>query len=139
MAPVFGITTELIVGSAPPEQAGAASGVSETGAELGGALGISILGSISIALYRGDLAETLPAGLPAEAGHSVRDTLGAAVETSAGLPGELGEAVLLAAREAFLHGVHVTAGITAVAAVALAVIAVLRLRHVPAGVLNEEH
>ncbi|AFU01909.1 MFS transporter [Nocardia brasiliensis] len=139
MAPVFGITTELIVGSAPPEQAGAASGVSETGAELGGALGISILGSISIALYRGDLAESLPAGLPAEAGRSVRDTLGAAVETSAGLPGELGEAVLLAARAAFLHGVHVTAGITAVAAVVLSVIAVLRLRHVPAGVLNEEH
>lgn len=56
---MFGITTELIVGSAPPEQAGAASGVSETGAELGGALGISILGSISIALYRSDLAHGL--------------------------------------------------------------------------------
>nr|WP_280493419.1 hypothetical protein [Nocardia asiatica] len=39
LAPVFGITTELIVGSAPQEQAGAAAGVSETGAELGGALG----------------------------------------------------------------------------------------------------
>ncbi len=39
MAPVFGLTTEMIVGSAPPERAGAASGISETGAELGGALG----------------------------------------------------------------------------------------------------
>jgi DHA2 family multidrug resistance protein-like MFS transporter len=80
LAPVFGITTELIVGSAPPEQAGAASGVSETGAELVGALGISILGSISVALYRGDLAESLPADLPAAAGHS---TLGAAVQAAA--------------------------------------------------------
>ena len=41
LAPVFGLTTELIVGSAPPERAGAASGISETGAELGGALGIA--------------------------------------------------------------------------------------------------
>jgi predicted MFS family arabinose efflux permease len=44
LAPVLTITTDLIAGSAPPEQAGAASGISETGAELGGALGIAILG-----------------------------------------------------------------------------------------------
>ncbi|WP_330231291.1 MFS transporter [Nocardia sp. NBC_00508] len=133
LAPVFGITTELIVGSAPQEQAGAAAGVSETGAELGGALGISILGSISVALYRGDLAGSLPAGVPAGAERSVRDTLGAAAHTAATLPGELGEAVLLAARHAFLHGVQVTAGIAAVAALTLSVVAVLRLRHIPAG------
>ncbi|MDQ3054582.1 MAG: MFS transporter, partial [Actinomycetota bacterium] len=52
LAPVFGLTTELIVGSAPPERAGAASGISETAAELGGALGIAILGSIGVAIYR---------------------------------------------------------------------------------------
>jgi DHA2 family multidrug resistance protein-like MFS transporter len=55
LAPVFGLTTELIVGSAPPEKAGSASGISETGAELGGALGIAILGSIGVAIYRGQL------------------------------------------------------------------------------------
>ena len=53
LAPVFGLTTELIVGSAPPERAGAASGISETAAELGGALGLAILGSIGVAIYRG--------------------------------------------------------------------------------------
>ncbi|WP_406239657.1 MFS transporter [Nocardia sp. NBC_01009] len=138
LAPVFGITTELIVGSAPQEQAGAASGVSETGAELGGALGISILGSISIALYRGDLAESLPAGLSPEAGRSVRDTLGAATEVAASLPEHIGDSVLLAAREAFLHGVHVTAGIAALAALAISVIAVVRLRHIPAGTPEQD-
>src|SRR4051794_31686265 len=55
LGPVFGLTTELIVGSAPPEKAGAASGISETAAELGGALGIAVLGSIGVALYRGQL------------------------------------------------------------------------------------
>ena len=62
LGPVLSLTTELIVGSAPPERAGAASGISETGAELGGALGISILGSIGIAIYRSDVATgSLPA------------------------------------------------------------------------------
>ena len=46
LAPVVTLATELIVGSAPPEQAGAATGVSETSGELGGALGIAVLGSI---------------------------------------------------------------------------------------------
>ncbi|UGT42495.1 MFS transporter [Nocardia yamanashiensis] len=138
-APVFGITTELVVGSAPPEQAGAASGLSETGAELGGALGISILGSISIAIYRGDLNDTLPHGLPGA--DSIRDTLGAAVETASTLPGPLGTAVLDAARAAFVHGVHITSGIAAVAAALLAVLAVVKLRSIPAGELTgtQEH
>src|SRR5262245_31669049 len=55
LAPVFTATTDLIVSSAPPERAGAASGISETGAELGGALGIAVLGSIGVAVYRGHL------------------------------------------------------------------------------------
>src|SRR5262249_58967698 len=67
LAPVFGSTTDLIVSSAPPERAGAASGISETGAELGGALGIAILGSIGVAVYRGELVASLPAGVPGPA------------------------------------------------------------------------
>lgn len=46
LAPVFTLTTDLVVGSAPPERAGAASAISETIGELGGALGIAVLGSI---------------------------------------------------------------------------------------------
>ncbi|MEP6640228.1 MAG: MFS transporter, partial [Chloroflexota bacterium] len=61
LAPVMSLTTELIVGSAPPERAGAASGISETAVELGGALGISVLGSIGIALYRHQVMDGIPA------------------------------------------------------------------------------
>ena len=88
LSPVFALTTELIVGSAPPERAGAASGISETGAELGGALGISILGSIGVALYRREVADALPAGIPAEFAAIARDTLGGAVAVAAQLPTE---------------------------------------------------
>ena len=43
LAPVFTLATDLIVGNAPPERAGSASAISETGAEFGGALGIAVL------------------------------------------------------------------------------------------------
>src|SRR5688500_17045926 len=104
LAPVFGLTTELIVGSAPPERAGAASGISETGSELGGALGIAILGSIGVAIYRGEIADRLPAAVPAEAEVVARDTLGSAVQVAGQLPGELGAVLLETARDAFVHG-----------------------------------
>nr|WP_084478235.1 MFS transporter [Nocardia jejuensis] len=132
LAPVFGITTELIVGTAPQEQTGAASGLSETGAEFGGALGISILGSISIAIYRNQLAD-LPAGLGEQDAHSARDTLGAAIEVADNLQGTLGQSLAAAAKHAFLTGMHLTSAIAAGAALLLALLAVLRLRHIPAG------
>ena len=133
LGPVLSLTTELIVGSAPPERAGAASGISETGAELGGALGISLLGSIGIAIYRGDVADGLPAGVPAEAAMIARDTLGGAVGVAGQLPDQLGTTVLEVAREAFVQGMQVAAGISAVMAIAVAVIALVVLRNMTAG------
>jgi DHA2 family multidrug resistance protein-like MFS transporter len=131
--PVFGLTTEMIVGSAPPERAGAASGVSETASELGGALGISILGSVGVAIYRGDLAANAPASLPAEAAEVARDTLGAAVGVAQQLPAELGSALVAVARDAFVLGMQLTSAAAAVLAVVLAVLAVATLRDVTAG------
>ncbi len=130
LAPVFGLTTELIVGSAPPERAGAASGISETGAELGGALGISILGSIGISIYRAQVARELPAAVPADAAAVARDTLGGAAGVAERLPGELGSTVLGVAREAFVAGMQVAATISVVLAVGVAVLAVVMLRNV---------
>jgi DHA2 family multidrug resistance protein-like MFS transporter len=132
LAPVFGLTTELIVGSAPPQQAGAASGISETGSELGGALGIAAMGSIGVAVYRGELADRLPAAVPAEAAVLARDTLGGAVAAAAQLPDRLGAAVLQTAREAFVAGMQLSSAIAAVVAVGLAVFALVVLRDRPA-------
>jgi MFS transporter, DHA2 family, multidrug resistance protein len=131
LAPVFTATTDLVVGSAPPERAGAASGISETGAELGGALGIAILGSIGVAVYRGELAAALPAAIPGEAAAVARDTLGGAVGVAAQLPEQLGGVLLAAAREAFTQGLQLTAALSAVVAVGIAVMATVLLRAVP--------
>ena len=133
LAPVFGLTTELIVGSAPPERAGAASGISETGSELGGALGISILGSIGVAIYRQDLAGALPSGVPADAATIARDTLGGAVAVAAELPAQVGSALLAVAQDAFVQGMQVVAGISVVLAVGVAVYAIRTLRNVETG------
>jgi DHA2 family multidrug resistance protein-like MFS transporter len=119
MAPVFGLTTEMIVGSAPPERAGAASGISETGAELGGALGLAILGSVGVAIYRGEVADRLPPAVPAAAEAAVRDTLGSALALAEQLPAEVGSAVATVAREAFVSGMQLTTAVAAVLAFGL--------------------
>ena len=129
LAPVFGLTTELIVGSAPPERAGAASGISETASELGGALGIAILGSLGVAIYRGEVAADLPASVPDAAAAAARDTLGGAVAEAQKLPEELGAVVLEVAREAFVTGMQLTSAVATVIAVGLAILAVVTLRH----------
>src|SRR2546422_9462314 len=86
--------SDLIVGSAPVEKAGAASAISETSSELGGALGIAILGSIGIAVYRSAMGQSVPVGLTPEAAEAARATLGGAVAVA---KGEL----LVTARAAF--------------------------------------
>jgi DHA2 family multidrug resistance protein-like MFS transporter len=129
LAPVFALTTELIVGAAPPEQAGAASGISETGSELGGALGIAVMGSIGVAIYRSRLTDHLPGNVPADVAEAARDTLGSAAAVAAQLPGDLGQAVLVAAREAFVAGMRLSSMLAAGIGLVLAVVALLVLRH----------
>lgn len=139
LAPVLTLTTDLIVGSAPPERAGAASGISETAAELGGALGLSILGSVGVAVYRAELAGTLPAAVPLETAAVVRDTLGAAVAVAGQLPAGLETVVLAAARGAFIAGVQVTAAIAAVIAVAVAGVAAVTFRPRAGDAISTDH
>jgi DHA2 family multidrug resistance protein-like MFS transporter len=127
LAPVFGLTTELIVGSAPPERAGAASGISETAAERGGALGIAVLGSVGLAIYRDRLGQ-LPAAVPADVAAAARDTLGAAVAVADRLPGTLGMTVVDLARDAFVDGMRLTALIAAIVALGLAALTFVGLR-----------
>src|SRR5262249_14722396 len=130
LAPGFTATTDLSVSSARPERAGAASGISETSTELGGALGIAILGSIGVAIYRSDLAHTLPAGIPSHAAAAAQDTLGGAVGVAHQLPAEVGAALLAAARQAFPPGLHAPPGTRAALAVGIAVLATVLLRGV---------
>ncbi|HUR93347.1 MAG TPA: MFS transporter [Gemmatimonadales bacterium] len=128
IAPVVILATDMIVGSAPPERAGAASAISETSAELGGALGIAILGSIGTAVYRHMMIDAIPPGVPSEAAASARSTLGGAVAAAERLAGAGGIELMHAAREAFVRSFQLTAAITAAISLATAVAAAIMLR-----------
>jgi MFS transporter, DHA2 family, multidrug resistance protein len=132
LAPVITLATELIVGSAPPEQAGAATGMSETSGELGGALGIAILGSVGTAVYRTEVADRLPAEIPVDVADAARDTLGGALTVAQTLPGDLAAALIGAAQTAFIDAIHVVAVVATVGAVVTAIGATIALWGVPA-------
>ena len=132
LAPLFTLTNDLIIGSAPPEKAGAASGISETGAELGGALSIAILGTLGIAVYRTQVDDSIPAGVPAEAADAARDSIGGAVAAADQLSEPLAGQLLDAAFEAFTLGFQAAALASAVVAAAAAVFTAIFLRDVRA-------
>jgi MFS transporter, DHA2 family, multidrug resistance protein len=136
LAPVFTLTTDTVVSAAPPERAGSAAALSETGAELGGAMGIALLGSVGTAIYRGTMLRAMPAGVPAEVAEAAGGTLGGAVAASEGLPEAVRTALLAVGREAFLLGFERAAIICAAVATTLAVLVLVLLRNAharPAG------
>jgi MFS transporter, DHA2 family, multidrug resistance protein len=121
ICPVVTLTTDMVLGSAPPERAGAASAISETSSEFGGALGIAVLGSVVTAAYRKEMADALP---------QARDTIGGAVALAAELPDQLGAALMQAARLAFSHAFELVAIISAAVSIAVACLAVLLLKKI---------
>jgi DHA2 family multidrug resistance protein-like MFS transporter len=133
LAPVFILATDMIVGTAPPEQSGAASAISETSSELGGALGIAILGSIGTAVYRRQLTDTVSSAVSSEVAAVARDTLGGAVALAGRLPEGVATELLRAARVAFAQSFALVAGISAATTIATAIVAVVLLRNVRAG------
>jgi DHA2 family multidrug resistance protein-like MFS transporter len=120
VSPVVTLATDLIVGAVPPERAGVASGLSETGTELGGALGIALLGSLTTAVYRSHLHATLPPAM--------RPQTLAATQTAGTLPARLGAPLLDSARDAFTQGLHLATVLSAAIALLLAVLAATTLR-----------
>ena len=130
LAPVFTLATDFVVTSAPPERAGAAAAISETSAEIGGALGIALLGSLMTAIYRSAMTGAMPVGTPADAAEAALGTLGGAVAVAADLPAEIGAAMLTTARLAFTGALATTAIVSASIALAAAMLAILMLRRV---------
>jgi len=83
LAPVFTLAADLMSGSAPPERAGAASALNETSSELGGALGIALLGSLAAAIFG-------PGTIGAAAGDpAAREAFTTALHVTAGVAGAL--------------------------------------------------
>ncbi|MGW0586866.1 MFS transporter [Streptosporangium sp. NPDC002607] len=107
--PLFALGTGLVVGSVPPERAGSAASMSETGNYLGGSLGFALLGVVAAVVYRSRMGGT-------------SDSLAGAVAASRHLPAGQGAELLHTAREAFTAGLHVTGVVAAVIFAGLAVL-----------------
>ncbi|MCP5028760.1 MAG: MFS transporter [Actinomycetia bacterium] len=104
MALVFPAATEAIVTSLPPSKAGVASAMNDTTREVGGAIGIALLGTLLSSGYRDGLGAVTD-GLPPAAADAAQDNVGAALAVAAQAP-EGGELLALAARTAFVDGMR---------------------------------
>ncbi|KAB2939658.1 MAG: MFS transporter [Hyphomicrobium sp.] len=128
MSPIGAITTDLVLSAAPPERAGAASAISETSFELGGALGIAVFGSLFTFVYGRAMRATDLHALPVSAVESAKDGLGGAINAAQALTAEQGAQLLVAARAAFVYAFEVTSAVSAMCAVLAAMTAARLLR-----------
>lgn len=125
MAHVMPPVTVAVMQALPREKAGSGSAVNNTFRQVGGALGIAVLGSVLSAVYRGDIEGhlgTLPAAARDTAAESIEATLGIAEKM-----GPAGAPLVAAAHDAFLSAMHVTALSSAVVALIGAAVVALFL------------
>ncbi|MGW0615122.1 MFS transporter [Streptomyces sp. NPDC002788] len=122
MAHIMTPVSVVIMQALPREKAGSASALSNTFRQVGGALGIAVLGSVLSTAYRTGVEDelgTLPPALRHTAGESIEATLGIAAKL-----GPEGKTLVTPAYDAFLHAMHVTAlwgaGVALIGAVVVA-------------------
>ena len=123
MGLVMAPATEAVMGSLPPEKAGVGSAVNDTTREIGGALGVAVIGSLVSTAYASSMAGSVT-GLPAPAQQAAEESLGAALMIAQQM-GSAGAGLADAARQAFVdalgNGLVVGAAVAAVAAVIVAI------------------
>ncbi|MGI5171169.1 hypothetical protein ACQEU3_43130 [Spirillospora sp. CA-253888] len=124
LMPVSGLDIDMIVGAAPFRRAGAAAAVGESAQELGGALGIALIGSLLNAAFRSRMSATTPGHTPPAA-----DTLPAALDAARTLPEPFAGQLAARARDAFAAGPQLTALIAIPIMLGPACLAVSLLRH----------
>jgi DHA2 family multidrug resistance protein-like MFS transporter len=129
--PLVALGTNLVVSSAPPEHAGSAAGVAQTANEFGYALGIATLGSVGVAVYHTQIADTIPTGLPTAVAAAAAESIAGATAAAHALPDQLATALLAVARDAFTSGLHVVAAVSAVLLAGIALLIATTLRHLP--------
>ncbi|WP_299530745.1 MFS transporter [uncultured Streptomyces sp.] len=125
MAHIMPPVTVAVMQALPREKAGSGSAINNTFRQVGGALGVAVLGSVLSAAYRGDIEGHLgavPAGARDVAGESIEATLGVAAKL-----GPAGKPLAAAANDAFLGAMHLTAVTSAGVALIGAVVVALFL------------
>ncbi len=117
------LNSDIVLTAAAPEKAGAASALSETGAELGGAVGIAVLGTIGTTVYRNGVEASLPPETPAAIAEPASETIGGGIAVADLLPPPLDEALRDLAATSFIDGLGLAA-LWCAAAMALSAVVV---------------
>jgi EmrB/QacA subfamily drug resistance transporter len=126
-------STASIMSSIPMNKAGVGSAVNDTTRELGGALGVAVLGSIVVSQYGSALASKLHDVRPALAAVASK-SVGAAVQIGERVGGPAGAAIADGARSAFVDAM----GVALIVAAGVALVAsVLVGRYMPSKVADE--
>jgi EmrB/QacA subfamily drug resistance transporter len=121
-----GPATEAIMGALPPDKAGAGSAVNDTTREVGGTLGVAIVGSVLNSAYGSHVASGLVAlGASVSAGRAAGQSIIAGVAVASHFPAPLRAAANEAVSSAFMAGLHRGSIVAAGAAAAGALVAVL--------------
>jgi hypothetical protein len=131
--------TESIMGSLPRAKAGIGSAMNDTTRQVGGALGVAIIGSVMSSVYGSKVADVFTAaGISGQPVEVAKDGLGQALAIAAELPSQLATQVADGAKVAFVDGLHYGVLVAAGAALTGAVIAFLYLpaHELPAGELE---
>jgi hypothetical protein len=115
MGNVMSPATESIMGSLPREKAGVGSAMNDTTRQVGGAVGVAVLGSILSSHYGPNLASRLSGKVPVPLINSARDSVGRAVSVANGPGGgRFRTQIIAAAHESFIGGLHLASVIAAV-------------------------
>jgi EmrB/QacA subfamily drug resistance transporter len=129
--------TEAIMGALPAAKAGVGSAVNDTTRELGGTLGVAVVGSVLSSAYGGHVVAALSAlGVPAAAASTAGQSVAAGLAVAGQLPARLSGLAVAAVRDGFITGLHHGSLVAAVAAAAAAIAALVflpaRARQIPA-------
>ncbi len=118
--------TSLIMSSVPLGRAGVGSAMNDTTRELGGALGVAVLGSIVTSQYASGISSDI-AGLPEQVRGAAESGLTGALQVGAQIGGDQGAALIGAARQAFVDGLGTAALVGSLVVLSAAIAARLLL------------
>jgi Na+/melibiose symporter-like transporter len=103
MGNILATSTDSVMGAVPEEKAGVGSAMNDIAREVGGALGVAVIGSALNTVYADRMSDTA-ATLPPEAAEPAQDSIGPAIHIAANIGGDLGASIVRAADNAFVDG-----------------------------------
>lgn len=130
-------STDAIMGTLNRDKAGVGSAINDVGREVGGTLGVAIVGSVFVSLYTPNLAKTFSGipnfvqNLPAGVYEIAQKSVGAAYQVAGRSPAAIQDQVQEAVSDSFIHGFRTACVVASAVALVGSVIALVLLPSSP--------